>query len=78
MKLPYIAFLARIRRLFTAPSPHLGVIADAFAQGTLKQPAQPMSDQELARAIRDFQSMPLSTASLTKLAARFTEPKPER
>ena len=76
MKLPYIAFLARIRRLFTAPSPHLDVIADAFAQGTLKQPAQPMSDQQLARAIRDFQSMPLSEASLKQLAARLADKKP--
>jgi hypothetical protein len=76
--LPYIAFLARIRRLFAAPSPHLDVIADAFAQGRLKQPAHPMSDQELARAIRDFQNMPLSEASLKKLGARFSEPKPDK
>jgi hypothetical protein len=78
MTLPYIAFLARIRRLFTAPSPHLDIIADAFAQGHLKQPAQPMSDQELARAIREFQNMPLSEVSLKKLGARFTDPKPEK
>jgi hypothetical protein len=77
MTLRSIAFLARIRRLFTTPSPHLDVIADAFAQGSLKQPAQPMSDQELARAIREFRSMPASAAALTKLAARFAEP-PER
>jgi hypothetical protein len=76
--LPYIAFLARIRRLFTAQSPHLDVIADAFAQGQLKQPAQPMSDQELARAIREFQNMPLSETSLKKLGARFTDSKPEK
>jgi hypothetical protein len=76
-ELAYIAFLARIRRLFTTPSPYLEVIADAFADGTLKQPAQPMSDQELARAIRDFQSMPMSDASLKKLGARFAQPKPE-
>jgi hypothetical protein len=76
--LPYIAFLARIRRLFTAPSPYLDVIADAFANGQLKQPAQPMSDQELARAIREFQNVPLSESSLKKLGSCFKDPKPEK
>jgi hypothetical protein len=68
-----MAFLARIRRLFTAPSPHLDVSADALTHGALTQPAQPMSDQELARAIRDFQNMALSDAALKKLGARFEE-----
>lgn len=76
--MPYIAFLARIRRLFTAPSPHLDVIADAFAKGHLKHPVQPMSDQELARAIREFQKLPLSDASLKKLGARFADSKPDK
>jgi hypothetical protein len=59
-QVPHIAFLARIRRLFTTPSsPHLDVIANALALGTLRQPAQPMSDHELARAIREFHNMPL-------------------
>ena len=74
---PHTAFLARIRRLFGAPSLHLDVIADAFAQGALQHPAQPMSDQELTRAIREFQNMPLSDAALKKLSTRFTEPKRE-
>lgn len=74
----HIAFLARIRRLFAAPSPHLEFIADAFAQGQLQHPPEPMSDQELARAIREFQSMPLSAASLNKLGSRFAARKPER
>jgi len=34
-----------------------------------------MSDHELARAIREFQNMPLSDASLKKLGARFANPK---
>lgn len=76
--MPYIGFLSRIRRLFTAPSPHLDVIADAFADGRLKQPAHPMSDQELSRAIREFQSVPLSDQAVKKLAARLSTPKPER
>jgi hypothetical protein len=75
---PHIAFLTRVRRLFAAPSPHLDIIADAIAQGTLKQPAQPMSDQELTRAIREFQNMPLSKASLTRFGARLAGPKSER
>lgn len=73
--MPNIPFLARIRRLFSGTSPHLDVIADAFRRGRLKQPAQPMSDQELARAIREFQTMPLSEAALKKLEARFAEPQ---
>jgi hypothetical protein len=72
---PNIAFLARIRRLFKAPSPHLDVIADAFVEGESTQPAQPMSDQELARAIREFQNMPLSEAELKKLGGRFAKPQ---
>lgn len=76
--MPHIAFLARIRRLFTEPSPHLDVIADALAQGRLTQPARPMSDHELARAIREFQAMPPSDAALKKLGARFASSKGER
>jgi len=70
---PHIAFLTRIRRLFTTPSPHLDVIADALMEGKLTPPAQPMSDQELARAIREFQNMPLSEAELKKLGGRFAK-----
>lgn len=76
--MPYIGFLARIRRLFAAPNPHLDVIAEAFAKGTLKQPAQPMSDHDLARAIREFQNMPLSDAALKKLGARLRDGNAER
>jgi hypothetical protein len=72
----HIAFLARIRRLFAAPSPHLGFIADPFTRGDLQHPAEPMSDQELARAIREFRNMPLSAASLNKLGCRFAARKP--
>ena len=74
--MPYSAFLARIRRLIRAPNPHLNVIADPSAQGDTKQPAQPMSDQELASAIREFYS--IQATSPTQRAARLTEPKLER
>lgn len=76
--MPYIGFLSRIRRLITVPSPHFDIIADAFADGRLRQPAQPMSDHELARAIRDFQSVPISERALKTLATQLLDPKPER
>ncbi|AWM00898.1 hypothetical protein [Bradyrhizobium amphicarpaeae] len=66
--------LDRIRDLFASdPSAHLDCINDAFENGTLKDPAWPMSDQELARAIREFRSAPVSDGSLAKLSRRFVE-----
>lgn len=66
--------LERIRGLFTADtSEHLDSINDAFVQGALKQPVRPMSDQELARAIREFHSAPVSDWTLAKLSRRFLE-----
>ena len=45
--------LERIRSLFASEtSAHLDCISEALKDGTLKEPARPMSDQELARAIR--------------------------
>lgn len=73
---PHFAFLHRIRQLFGGSARHLDGIAEALADGRLKQPAQPMSDQELARAIREFQSAPLCEASLKKLAERLAGTKP--
>ncbi|MFB6416635.1 MULTISPECIES: hypothetical protein [Bradyrhizobium] len=47
--------LERIRSLFTSDATEpLDNIGDAFVTATLKLPVQPMSDQELARAIREF------------------------
>lgn len=61
--------LERIRRLFTSDaSEHLDSIRDAFVAGTLKEP---MSDQELARAIREFRSAPVSDGTLAKLSQRL-------
>ncbi|UPJ55730.1 hypothetical protein [Bradyrhizobium sp. 192] len=66
--------LDRIRDLFASdPGAHLGCISDAFEKGTLTEPARPMSDQELARAIREFRSAPVSDWSLAKLSRRFVE-----
>ncbi|MDD1525880.1 hypothetical protein C7U92_08445 [Bradyrhizobium sp. WBOS7] len=66
--------LERIRSLFTADtSEPLDSIKNAFVQGALKQPVRPMSDQELARAIREFRSAPVSDWTLAKLSRRFVE-----
>ncbi len=75
--MPHIAFLIWIRRLFTVPGPDLDVIADAFVQSPPKHPAQPMSDQELTRTIREFQDMSRSATSPRTLGHRFAGPKPE-
>jgi hypothetical protein len=66
--------LERIRGLFAPDaSTHLDCIYDAFKRGTLKEPLRPMSDQELARAIREFRSAPVSDGTLAKLSRRFVE-----
>ncbi|TFV73196.1 hypothetical protein E4K64_21930 [Bradyrhizobium frederickii] len=64
--------LENIRSLFTPDaSEHLDSIENAFVEGTLKQPVRPMSDQELARAIREFRSAPVSDWTLARLSERF-------
>ena len=77
--MPHIAFLNRLRRLFGGAGPHIETIAAALTEGRLKQPAHPMSDQELSRAIREFQSLPPNEASLKQLAQRLgdAESKPD-
>ena len=66
--------LERIRSLFTSDtSEHFDSINDAFVAGRLKQPVRPMSDQELASAIREFRSAPVSDSSLATLSRRFVE-----
>ncbi|CCD88393.1 conserved protein of unknown function [Bradyrhizobium sp. ORS 285] len=74
--MPHIAFLYRLRRLFGGNEPHLETIAAALSDGRLKQPAHPMSDQELSRAIREFQRLPPSESSLKKLAERLGGAEP--
>ena len=66
--------LESIRGLFMSDtSEHLDSINDAFITGTLQEPVRPMSDQELARAIREFRAAPVSDWTLAKLARRFVE-----
>jgi hypothetical protein len=67
--------LKRIRHLFATDSgEHLDSISAAFLQGRLKQPARPMSDQELAHAIREFQAVPVSDWTIAKLSQRLLDP----
>jgi hypothetical protein len=55
--MPYRPMLARIQKLFRAGADfHFQNIEDGFKSGPPKQPAQPMTDFELARAIREFQA----------------------
>jgi hypothetical protein len=66
--------LARIRALFDSDaSEHLDGIRDALLRGTLREPARPMSDQELARAIREFRALPVSEWTVARLSRRFLD-----
>jgi hypothetical protein len=65
--MPYRRLLARIQKLFRAgTAPHFKSIEDGFKSGRLQLPAQPMTDLELARAIREFQARPVSDRTLRK------------
>ena len=66
--------LERIRSLFRSDtSEHLDSISDALVAGTLKEPVRPMSDQELAHAIREFRSTEVSDWTIAKLSRRFID-----
>jgi hypothetical protein len=72
MPVPYRPFLSRIQKHFRSrPDAHLASIEDGFRDGRLRPPVQPMTDQELARAIREFQSAPVSDWTLHKLSNHF-------
>ncbi|GLR92858.1 MULTISPECIES: hypothetical protein [Bradyrhizobium] len=66
--------LERICGLFASDTnEHLHSISDALLKGTLQEPAHPMSDQELARAIREFRSVPVSDRTIARLSQRPLE-----
>ncbi len=71
----YMPILARIRRLLRPPTGvHSGSSSDAFPDGTLRPPMHPMSDTELARAIRQVQASAVADwASMQKSGKRFAE-----
>jgi hypothetical protein len=50
--------LSRIRRLFEAADARLAMIVKGLNNARLKVPVAPMTDHELARAIREFQAGP--------------------
>jgi hypothetical protein len=67
-----IPFLARVRHLFLSrPGDHFESLVKAFSNGELTSPVHPMSDQELAHAIREFQARPVSEWTVRKLGKRL-------
>ncbi len=81
--MPSTEFLGRIRQLFKSDSDaHFDDIRRGLRTGRLTAPAQPMSDQELSRAIREFQAAEITDWTRQKLAkrladaARSTAPRP--
>lgn len=68
------AIMEHIRHLFRADrSDRLDSIRDAFLNGALQEPARPMSDQELARAIREFRTGPVRERTLAEHSRRLVE-----
>lgn len=79
----YREFLGRICQLFKADcDAQLGDIKRRLRNARHNAPAQPMSDQELSRAIREFQAAEITDWTRQKLAkrladaARSTAPRP--
>ena len=69
--MPHRPFLSRVQKLFASIADPLFIsIEDGFRSGRLRPPVQSM-DQELARAIREFQGSPISDSALRSLANQF-------
>jgi hypothetical protein len=64
--MPYHMLLARTRKLIRTrvPSHWKGIQEGSFRSGCLKLAAQPMTDHELARAIRELAGLRLDAAKL--------------
>jgi hypothetical protein len=73
--MPYRPLLARIQKLRAGADPHFKSIENGFKSGRLKLPAQPMTDLELARAIREFQARPVSDWTLRKPGVALKAPE---
>jgi hypothetical protein len=54
--MPHSPFLRRIKQMLNAPGAYLQGIKAGLKGRRLIVPARPMTDQELARAIREFQA----------------------
>jgi hypothetical protein len=75
--LPISALLARIRRLVPrSGDEHYDEIVRNFGVGTLRPPATPMSDGELARAIAEFLKEQPSSESVAALGRRLDPSTP--
>lgn len=75
--LPLSALLARIRRLVPkSRDQHYDEIVRNFSVGTLRPPATPMSDAELARAIAEFLKEQPSSSSVASLGRRLDPSSP--
>ena len=74
--MPYRLLLTRIKKLFRAGAgPYFKSVEDGFKSRRLKLPAQPMTDLELARAIREFQAKPVSDWTLRKPGVALRAPE---
>jgi hypothetical protein len=62
--MPHRQFLSRIKQMLRLPGARFEGIRGRLKVGRLKGPALPMTDQELARAIREFQATPVSDRTL--------------
>jgi hypothetical protein len=75
--LPFRDFLARVRKLIplVGDDEHYSSIARNLENGSLRQPAQPMSDRELAEAIAEFRKSAPSDISRGVLGGAFNPRK---
>jgi hypothetical protein len=70
--MPFTAFLARIKKIFAIDdSDRYTAIERGFRDGSLRQPASPMSDAELSQAIAEFTKGRPTAGSMNILGGRF-------
>jgi hypothetical protein len=73
--MPFRQFLARVQSLMSNDDvEHYDAIARDLEGGRLRQPAQPMTDSELAAAMAEFLVAPPTDASRASLNRRFNPP----
>jgi hypothetical protein len=66
------AFLSRVQKLFAGIAhPNFPGIKDGLKSGRCKPPVHPMSDRELARAIRELRGPAVSDGKSRTLSNRF-------
>lgn len=65
--MPYRPFLCRIQKLFGWQRTHPESSEQKWKSTRLKRSAQPMTDQQLARTIRECRQTPVSDLTLREL-----------